>query len=254
MLTSTFVLVFDFMLMKKKLLIILAVICAIVSAVFIVGSITGMLLYNKVPSPANEPNIQTGSWVFSSNLIKPESGNFIVFTSDLADSLNAIGREYEAGSRYLYRLCGVPGNVLQMKNSVLFVNNINFDGALILNNAYKISVKDFYLIDAKEVEQLEMMGGIHFISDDTAMVVFDNTLVNKYGPRFKLTPFVITETSTHAFKWLENEKDWTPDNFGPLKIPADCYFVLGDNRHNALDSRYIGYIKKENIKGVVLNK
>jgi signal peptidase I len=34
----------------------------------------------------------------------------------------------------------------------------------------------------------------------------------------------------------------------------DYYFVVGDNRHNALDSRYIGFVKKENIMGVVLNK
>ncbi len=240
--------------MKKKLIITAAVLCAVVSVVWIGGSITGMLQSHTIPTPANEPNIKVGSRVFSSNLIKPETGNFIVFTSDWADSMSAIGREYEKGSRYLYRLCGVPGNTLQMKNSVLYVNNNNFDVALNLYNQYKISTNDFYLIDAKEVEKGELVGGMQFISDDTAMVIFDSVLLNKYGPRFKLTPFIITETTTDCFKWLENESHWTPDNFGPLKIPADCYFVLGDNRHNALDSRYIGYVKAENIKGVVLNK
>lgn len=54
------------------------------------------------------------------------------------------------------------------------------------------------------------------------------------------------------FKWMKKDSAWTIDNFGPLKIPKDCFFVLGDNRHNALDSRFVGFIKKENYKGSVL--
>ena len=36
------------------------------------------------------------------------------------------------------------------------------------------------------------------------------------------------------------------------KLGADEYFVLGDNRNNSEDSRYIGAIKKEDIKHVVI--
>ncbi|MDR0830705.1 MAG: signal peptidase I [Prevotellaceae bacterium] len=32
-------------------------------------------------------------------------------------------------------------------------------------------------------------------------------------------------------------------------IPNDCYFVMGDNRDDAFDSRYLGVITKEQIKG-----
>lgn len=35
------------------------------------------------------------------------------------------------------------------------------------------------------------------------------------------------------------------------KVPEDCYFVLGDNRPYATDSRYFGCIKKSEIAGVV---
>lgn len=34
-------------------------------------------------------------------------------------------------------------------------------------------------------------------------------------------------------------------------VPEDCYFVLGDNRPYATDSRYFGCIKKSEITGVV---
>jgi signal peptidase I len=39
------------------------------------------------------------------------------------------------------------------------------------------------------------------------------------------------------------------DNFGPVRIPADSYFVMGDNRDKSLDSRFWGVVKREAIKG-----
>lgn len=32
-------------------------------------------------------------------------------------------------------------------------------------------------------------------------------------------------------------------------IPEDCYFVMGDNRNNSVDSRMIGFINIKDIKG-----
>ena len=40
------------------------------------------------------------------------------------------------------------------------------------------------------------------------------------------------------------------DNFGPLIIPEEKYFMMGDNRDNSSDSRYWGFLDKELIKGV----
>lgn len=39
------------------------------------------------------------------------------------------------------------------------------------------------------------------------------------------------------------------DNLGPVAVPPDTYFVLGDNREESLDSRFLGPISKEHIIG-----
>lgn len=39
------------------------------------------------------------------------------------------------------------------------------------------------------------------------------------------------------------------DRLGPLKVPENKYFVLGDNRDESLDSRFWGFVDRERIKG-----
>ena len=39
------------------------------------------------------------------------------------------------------------------------------------------------------------------------------------------------------------------DNWGPLVVPPEKFFVLGDNRDNSEDSRYWGFVGREDILG-----
>jgi signal peptidase I len=41
----------------------------------------------------------------------------------------------------------------------------------------------------------------------------------------------------------------TLGNWGPLLVPAGSYFMLGDNRGDSLDSRFLGFIPVESIVG-----
>lgn len=49
-------------------------------------------------------------------------------------------------------------------------------------------------------------------------------------------------------------EDYSPsrDNWGPLVVPEGEYMLLGDNRDQSLDSRYMGFIPREVIRGKAL--
>jgi signal peptidase I len=42
------------------------------------------------------------------------------------------------------------------------------------------------------------------------------------------------------------------ERFGPVTVPPDQYFMMGDNRDNSADSRYWGFLRRDYIKGKAL--
>lgn len=59
---------------------------------------------------------------------------------------------------------------------------------------------------------------------------------------------------------IHKEKDIIPkarnprDSFGPVTVPADSYFMMGDNRDRSYDSRFWGVVKSSKIKGLAFIK
>ena len=56
-----------------------------------------------------------------------------------------------------------------------------------------------------------------------------------------------TGSEAHTIQWLPQVV--ARDNFGPVTIPADKFMMLGDNRDNSADSRYIGLVPRNLLIG-----
>ena len=59
-------------------------------------------------------------------------------------------------------------------------------------------------------------------------------------------------------QYLSPPEESSPDDldvrvqYGPVTVPADHYFMMGDNRDNSQDSRYWGFLPRSYVKGKAL--
>ena len=55
--------------------------------------------------------------------------------------------------------------------------------------------------------------------------------------------------SNHLIASTKPEYHPTRDNWGPIVVPEGRFFVLGDNRDNSEDSRYWGFVARDQVRG-----
>lgn len=237
--------------MKNKWLLWAAPLILIV-VLWVVARLTGMLNIYKLPTQANEPNIKQGSVVFVSNLKEAIPGNTVAYKSEYNDSLNPY---MKPGDIYLSRMVADEGDVIEMKNAVLYLNGKNFDADKNLLHNY---IVDKSIVAAlpnfTELEEKQFLYQNNQNQYELFLSTKEMVELTRQGKVLQKVIYGNGDFYDGAFKWMKKDSIWTVDNFGPLTIPKGFFFVMGDNRHNALDSRYVGFIKKENFRGTVLNK
>jgi signal peptidase I len=115
------------------------------------------------------------------------------------------------GIRLVKRVIGLPGDTLELVNNRLIVNGEHV--------AYQSLAPDAFLsafgarLNGHQLLEEELPG-----RDHPVMLTMGN-------PSMK--------------------------SFGPIRVPPGCYFMMGDNRDNSADSRYIGFITRDRVVGRV---
>lgn len=220
--------------MKRKLLILLS----ILGAVIILARLTGALSYYTLPSTSNEPNLKLNSKLIGSNLIKPKPMDFAYFK--FSDSLD--------GWTLIKRLIAIPGDKLECRRGVIYVNDKNVDALLNLRYSYVVSnnIGKNLIEEFKEDESFQF-----YIEGNDSMVVFlDSDYVA--NSQLKIKRRLDDDFSALSRDISSKKGNWNISNFGPIVLPPKKYFFLGDNRDNSLDSRYRGFVDEENIIGTLI--
>jgi hypothetical protein len=127
-----------------------------------------------------------------------------------------------------------------------------------------LTLKFRYLIDVSDAERL----GLTLDNPETdSYVVYSmkNVVICSLSPAQlqKGQPFTRLErlidttrtwpSDVELFGNNETRK-WNLDQYGPLVVPQGHYFVLGNNRHNAADSRFMGFVAAKDVIAATIGR
>jgi signal peptidase I len=131
---------------------------------------------------------------------EPQRGDVAVFRLPSDPKIN-----------YVKRIIGLPKDKIQMRNGVLFINDI---------------------------EVKKTADGI-FLDEDSEV-------------RTEIQRFSEEMLDGKIVKTLDQNPYGQSDNTGIYEVPEGHYFMMGDNRDNSQDSRFlerVGYVPEENLVG-----
>ncbi|WP_299534145.1 signal peptidase I [Ulvibacterium sp.] len=215
----------------------------IIGSIFVIYHMlyfSGLLAVFRNSTWSNEPNIKEGEIVITTNLISPKPGDFVSYRFKYPDSLHSHYR--------IHRLVAVENDILEIKDGVLFINGKNFDNKYALAHEYKISIEEFNKFDVIRREVGEDYWWMK--PQDTISKFIDDRVAEKLN--LKKRKVVDAASKLNQTIKAMYGQNWSKDNFGPFKIPLGKVFIMGDNRDQSEDSRYIGPIEKSALKGVLI--
>jgi signal peptidase I len=171
----------------------------------------------KIPSGSMIPTLQIGDHLLVNKFIYGPRIPFTdvrFFTWEEPKRGDVIVFKYPQNEDkdFIKRVVGLPGDKIQIIAGTLMIND---KPVLIKDEGYAKA-------NAQDTEMLEPRP--HLFEEELGTV-------------------------KHSIQYLFDQKD---HNFGPITVPKESVFVMGDNRDNSQDSRYWGFVKFNKILGKAL--
>jgi signal peptidase I len=169
--------------------------------------------WNVVPTGSMKPTILEGDYVFVNKVAYDLKVPFTRW--HLAEWSNPQRGEVVVffspydEMRLVKRVVGLPGDVIELRHDQLYVNG---------------NPMSYGPLDARISDQLPE-------SERSQSV------------------FATEQLSAHNHAVMAIPGRGAKRDFGPVTVPADHFFMLGDNRDNSFDSRYYGAVERKRIVG-----
>jgi signal peptidase I len=242
----------------------------------------------RASSGSMEATIMVGEKFYVTETDKFERNDIVVFNyygNDYQSPRDENGNFSQHWEKRVFRLIALSGDSLNITGGDVFVNGKYLPMSETAITDYEIhSVGHIAELDTMDPEKGRMVMKV----DDT--IVYQATLTTQETEEYKERNRSITKLRKRQDDVILQDTlyaktsaagRWSSDNYGPLRIPGPgdailvdpinykfyhnipgvemgknivkekLYFLMGENRHMAEDSRFIGLISHSNMYGVV---
>lgn len=169
--------------------------------------------WNDVPTGSMNPTILAGDRIFVNKLAYDLKIPFTTWRLARWDNPKrgeiVVFFSPVDGTRLVKRVIGVPGDEIAMRGNRLYING-----------------------KALRYEPFDELRAAQMPADLQAHHLFFTEDLNGNAHPVMLTPQLPSRNT-----------------FAPIMVPQGCYFMMGDNRDNSADSRFFGFVEREQIVG-----
>jgi signal peptidase I len=174
-------------------------------------------------------------------------------------------------STFILQAFRIPSSSMEgtlLIGDVLYVNKMLYGATIPLVGRRLPAIReprreDLVVFDSVEEEGLKVVKRLIGVAGDT-LAMTNGTLIRNGRPieePWVLPPnrHAVTDPSGAAKMkaWQtprlvgRGQADYQPDpdNWGPILVPRDSFFMMGDNRRESYDSRFWGFLPRANVRG-----